>query len=226
MTLVLDLPFREGEGNTVYDQSGKDNHGTLANLSWMKSRRFRGYPNCLDFAGNPAAPIITIPDDPSLRLGTGDFSMVCWLRPPEEFTVTRIIMVNNQPSWTKYWMWQIEDAVQFNHYFEIYVEGVGYEYVYGEVPPVIKDGFWHFLSVVRASGTLTLGVDLISVGEEASVLDGDSGDYVQIGGTLYDPDLMYLIAGLKGLKIFNHALSFDELEALYMQTKRKDSEAF
>jgi len=41
MTLVLHLPFREGKGTKVYDQSGYDNHGTIYGASWIREKGLR-----------------------------------------------------------------------------------------------------------------------------------------------------------------------------------------
>jgi len=36
---VLDLPLSEGSGTTVYDRSGRDNHGTIYGATWEKHWR-------------------------------------------------------------------------------------------------------------------------------------------------------------------------------------------
>lgn len=77
---VLDLRFEEGGGNEVNDVSGNGNDGLLGDSNSTRSpSRSRGqFGEALSFDGTD--DLVAVPDSTSLRLGTGDFSMVLWIK--------------------------------------------------------------------------------------------------------------------------------------------------
>ncbi|MDD5597032.1 MAG: LamG domain-containing protein [Victivallaceae bacterium] len=75
--LLLDYDFSEGTGNTLYDQSGYGNNGTIYGAQWT-SEGAGGYSLCFD--GND--DYVLIPDDSSLRLGD-EFTIEVTVKPGE-----------------------------------------------------------------------------------------------------------------------------------------------
>ena len=62
--LALYFSFDEGEGDTVQDFSGKDNHGTLMGKpKWVEGKE----GSALQFSGEENSNYVEVPDHPSLN---------------------------------------------------------------------------------------------------------------------------------------------------------------
>ena len=70
--------FDKGSGSTAYDFSDNDNDGTLkptdSEPTWVNG--FNG--KALDFDGDN--DYVEVADDDSLDMGTGDFTVECWIK--------------------------------------------------------------------------------------------------------------------------------------------------
>ena len=73
--IVLYLPFDEGNGNKVVDQSGKGNDGTFKNKpAWVKGKNDKA----LEFdATRP--DFVEVPNSPSLNI-TGEVTILAWIK--------------------------------------------------------------------------------------------------------------------------------------------------
>lgn len=73
--------------NRTFDYSVNDNHGSVLNGAFFNSTGF--ISGAYSFAG--AGEHISVPNDPSLHFGTGDFTMVAWVNVYSTVTNGRII---------------------------------------------------------------------------------------------------------------------------------------
>jgi hypothetical protein len=72
---VASFGFDEGTGTVANDRSGSNNKGTLSGAAWTTAGKVGG---ALNFDG--VNDLVTVPDSPSLRLGTG-MTIDAWVRP-------------------------------------------------------------------------------------------------------------------------------------------------
>jgi hypothetical protein len=73
--LVASFGFNEGSGATVFDSSGKNNIGTIANATWTAAGKFG---SALSFNGTSSW--VTVLDAPSLDLTNG-LTLEAWVKP-------------------------------------------------------------------------------------------------------------------------------------------------
>ncbi len=80
---VASFGFDEGTGTVANDRSGSNNKGTLSGAAWTAAGKVGG---ALNFDG--VNDLVTVPDSPSLRLGTG-MTIDAWVRPTRPTTGRR-----------------------------------------------------------------------------------------------------------------------------------------
>ncbi|RJS88396.1 hypothetical protein DRO56_03425 [Candidatus Bathyarchaeota archaeon] len=127
-----------GEGSTAYDSTPNENHGTIHGASWVEGR----YGYALDLDG--VDDYVVVPDDPSLNVGTGDFTVALWVKTTQTSTGIIVEKYSGSRGW------------------RIYISN-GYIGVRGKDPAgtftgastsTYNDGKWHYITVVfdRDSG--------------------------------------------------------------------------
>ena len=217
MTLVLHLPFREGKGTTVHDQSENDNHGTIYGASWLRSKRFRGFPKALSFNGS--TDYVEIADSPSVSLSDA-LTVLVWVYPLSNIPMTKVIA-----------KWGLDNMCYFvgNNDGKLYgyIKANETHYSVDGVTPVPLEQ-WSHLTMTWDGAKLR------------SYLNGVFKKDKDTVGTILDTPYPLCIGAQKGSKqaegffnsvidevrIYNRALSVDEILACYMQRKRKDYEMF
>jgi len=194
--------MQEGAGKYVLDSSQYGNHGTIYGATWTDGK----FGKALYFDGED--DYVEIPDDDSLDVGEGNFTLSLWIK------------VNSISAWT--------GLIDKHGWVGSYVKGYGLLfYPDDKVSLYIGDGTayknavwfdlnligtgWHYLSVVRRDGTAELFVDSISKGIK-SCFSGDASW----------PERHVLINSQKKLngtidevRIYNRALTEDEIRAHY-----------
>ena len=73
-SLILYLPFNEGEGETAFDRSRLGNHGKLEGPQWV----FGKFGKALEFDGEDDVVIIETKDSKELQLEGSDGTLECW----------------------------------------------------------------------------------------------------------------------------------------------------
>jgi len=215
--LVLYLPFDEGNGTTAYDSSGNSNNGTLIDASTTNSdgntppQWTTGKVNkALSFDG--VDDYVNINDAPSLQI-TNALTLEAWLNFPVGAAGSRGV-VQKYP--TQDWDYML------------YLSGYGYPSIYFKNPAGDnysleyaidhRDGKWHHWVGTFDGRYLKIYVDGILRGTRDT---GGTTIRVTAGQPLH---IMHGYGGyIKGLidevRIYNRALSADEIKALYDATK-------
>ena len=73
-SLILYLPFNEGEGETAFDRSRLGNHGKLEGPQWV----FGKFGKALEFDGEDDVVIIETKDSKELQMEGSDGTLECW----------------------------------------------------------------------------------------------------------------------------------------------------
>jgi len=215
--LVAEWNFEEGSGNTLKDNSGNGNDGTIYGATWTTDGKFG---SALQFDG--VNDYVEIPDSPELSGGTGKNKTVeFWFNSNKQGG--HIITKWKDVSY-KDWGTSI-GAVGPGLFF--WYENRGYDRrFYGGT---IEEGVWHHgaFAFERSTGSNNAKVTLYLDGEELDVInfDGVAPD------RLYDmPDTTAPVSiGYSGkyynngffdgkideIKIYNRVLSADEIKAEY-----------
>jgi len=215
MTIVLDLPLREGKGTKAYDQSGYDNHGTIYGASWIREKRFKGYLNCLNNDG--VDDEIVVPDSESIRL-TSALTVSYWLYLTEYQEAVGVFK-----GWRQW-------GRNYNFRLVVWADGSARTGVCTPTAEISGPLFsvplnqWNNLMLVVDGSKLESFLNLESQGWVSAIApyDGFVGEPLRIMG---DPNWGEYGKGIiKDIRLYNRALNERERFALYMQTKRKDYE--
>jgi hypothetical protein len=208
--LVAYWPFN-GNAN---DESGSSNHGTVYGASLTTDRC--GRPNsAYSFDGED--DYIEVGHDPSLNVGTGDFTICCWLF-MDQYPVIDVRIVGK---FSRYRTGPIH-ADNYGYTLVVWSTGIARVGVgeagtgegVGSLEP-LDTGRWIFLTGVRSGGVLSLYVDGEIQGSVGSSRNGDNEVTVEIGASKIDiSDVRWFEGCLDDIRIYNRALSTDEIALL------------
>jgi len=212
--------MEEGKGQTVYDRSGNANNGTLGGTTAVQKSDpvfTSGYSS--SGPGGTALKFDGVDDyvdagaGSSLNFGTGAFSVEMWLKPTALATTGTLINTG---------------GVNVASGFALQkASGTLYFYINGTTGDLIKysyftDTNWvHVVATRDNSGNLKAyknGIDTTASGSDASSLDNSQG--FSIGARpapLNYPS--YFSGSIDEVRIYNRALSADEIRQHYNQKK-------
>ena len=210
-----------GEGITAYDASGNSNNGTLeASMTsddWVEGK----YNTALDFDGGD--DYVEIPDNSSLEMGTGDFSISAWINALDQPSssgrvVFKVISAGGIEGYNL--------AVNSTGYLNGYIaEGGTSKGVTANSTPLENTG-WHqiIFTVNRDSATgLKLYVDGVettySVQEDPSALTADisNSEPLTIARNKLSPTNTYFNGKIDDVRIYNYALTEEQIKNVMNQ---------
>ena len=174
-TTLLATATGTGDNNDITDSSS-NNHAITVNgdthAGTFSPYRHGGYSTYFDGSGD----YLSVPDDASLDLGTGDFTLEAWVR-MDSTSGNRIIFERYTSG--------------NNGSFQLYYRDIGKSIAFWTVAggviaqdpssSTIKVGFWHHIVATRESGTLKLYVDGSQVASASCTTNFDSTLSLAVG---------------------------------------------
>jgi len=198
---VLYLPFDYDDGIRVRDRSGYNNHGTIYGAARVGGK----IGMALSFDG--VDDYVEVPDDPSLDLGSEDFTMLGWIKTSADITTRQSL---------------------FGKKYDIYSHQPGYFLFVagGKIEARVSDGTnqvvptqtalanaWQHVALVRSGNTFTVYVDATAGTPVTLTIGNTDNDWdfrcgrVRVG--------FYPFNGvIDEVRIYNRALSQDEIHML------------
>jgi hypothetical protein len=200
------------------DQSGNSNHGTAYGASLTTDRC--GNPNSA-YGFDGEGDYIEVGHDVSLNFGTGDFTICCWVYLSALPTRNVPIIVKRGSAATG-----PEHGDNYGYTVALYADSppVRPELVVSEAGvgcwPMSEEALetdrWYFLAGVRHEDILSLYVDgelKDEVGPCTKLIDNEVS--LTIGAKIATGDERYLNGSMDDVRIYNRALSEDEILALF-----------
>jgi hypothetical protein len=220
--LVLSYHFNEGSGTIAYDSSGNNNHGILYSGSNVCSNPpTSGCPTWVDGKFGKALQFDGIDDYVLLpRVVQDDFTITFWFKSTQ--------VAGGESQW-----WQgmgLVDAEVSGVVNDFGISLGNGKILFGTGNPdvTIKSGFvadgkWHFVAArrIRATGALSLFIDgsLVATGI-GGTQSLTASPYIRIGSLQTNTNFFKGI--IDEVRIYNRALSDDEILALYQAKARLD----
>jgi len=221
MVLVGYWPLNETEGNTAYDYSGNENHGSLEGSPTQGVNGVVG-GNAYEFDGE--SDYVSADFNQELWAGLDQLTFACWFK--TETSDTAVLGGSSQTS-TQIIQFRVNRNVDGN--LRAYVEDedsndFGAETVIGG----FNDGDWHHVVFVMRfeEGNLSIYVDGVlrdlDYGFTGSDIDLGPMDFpLSIGAQYnYDDVRNYFPGDLSEVRFYNRALSASEVQYLYNVSKR------
>jgi len=206
--LVGYWPFDEGTGTIAYDYSGNNNNGTLVNgPQWVAGKI--GYS--LGFDGtNKYVHTATFTNFPSSFLST-----CAWIK--TNVTSAYIWQINRSPSNYYYeGIFRIYNGkVQFWDYSTTY----GFSASSQTSNRSVNDNNWHFVCFVKANTTGKYYIDGNFDNQVTASVNVQYGSNNFVIGKDYRDNASYFNGLIDEVRIYNRALSAEEIKALYEATK-------
>ena len=201
--LVAAYSFDEGNGITVTDVSGQDNHGTITEATWTTQGKFGAA-----LAFNGTTSWVTVPDAPSLDLATG-MTLEAWVYPIVTLTGWRTVIQKEEPDGPDGVVYFLEANSDVNQP----ATGVsinGEEILYGLTRLVA--GTWTHLAATYDGTWQRLYVNGVEVAQRAQPgLIASSSGVLRIGGDSVWGQ--YFQGRIDEVRIYNRALSTSEIQA-------------
>ena len=204
-------PLNEGRGQTVYDWSGKGNHGFLGSTrqadandpSWTKGRFFG---SALSFSGDD---FVTVPDSTALE--------------PQELTVSLWFKANGSPGTFRYLLAKGADSCRASSYslqtswhggLQFVLWNGSQQFASGYAGPAVYDGRWHHAAGTWNGVAPKLYVDgrLMPGGNVSSEIieyEGPAGG-TSIGGYHGSCDLLFA-GDIDEVHVWGKALPVDQV---------------
>jgi len=196
--LVLWFRFDEGNGTTVYDFSGNGNNGTIYGANWTVGR----YGYALSFDG--VDDYVEVPDSESLNI-TKEITITAWIK----------LTDGGDRSTVDYIVGKRKQYVIFQNDAKYSIEGciinsTGAVFFTGRfyLTNLPNPDDWHFIAVIYDGSELSLWVD--GVKRKSVSASGDiavTTNPLSIG--------KYLLGAIDEVRIYNRALSPEEIKAMY-----------
>jgi len=211
-----DNDMAQSPSNTfAMDRSGNGNNGTLTN---GPTRAIGRIGQGMSFDGSNDYVDI---NSSIGQFGTGDFSIAQWLKAPPLTTVTQVLISNRQTDCgsSAFWgsgIFGTEDAKD-GFILEVMGSG-GTNYNNVQTALIVADGSWHHVVTTRVGATLTLYRDgaLVTSSTGAGTANVSSGVNTRFGISACVPGgRAYLNGAIDDVRVYNRALSADEIKRLY-----------
>lgn len=218
--LILYLPFDEGQGDTVQDLSGSDNHGTLKGKpKWVKGKE----GSAIEFNGQENSNYVEVPDHPSLNPNT-EVTCAAWIYfdefQPTGGIISKYIGAGNQRSYNLHMNHDLPLAATSGCSSDGAFQ-VGTSTTTAETPAdTLKEGQWqHVAMTFKAKELLRIYVDgELKVESKADATDHifDNNTPLLIGtdfeiGGVHNGQPREFTGIIDEVAVFNRALSEDEI---------------
>ncbi len=197
--------FDEGSGNTANDSSGNDNDGTVTGATWTSglidgALDFDGIDDYVDCGDNEDF------DSPST---TNALTISAWVYPETVSGRQGIIskwLANERAYLLELYDDEVEFALGYNN-------GSSYKVLYASAD--LETGQWYHIAAVYDGSYMTIYVDGAFVDETAwSTAPSSTSANVHIGDLQYTTARRYFNGTIDDVRIYNRALSDEEVEAL------------
>lgn len=205
MSEVLYLPFDENTGSIAYDASGNNNSGSISGSTWVTGK----YGNALNFDGNDD---VMVPWASSLDFGVGNFTVALWVKGGDQGGGEHIIIRKDHESGNPRRFWSFVASGELA-LFEIFDSGTSKNSGYFS----IGDNNWHHIVGVRDGDLIKVyydGVFLQQTDGCASLVATNTSGHVALG-RYEDYAAGYYDGVFDEVRIYNRALSADEIKTLY-----------
>ncbi len=208
-SLVCLLPFEEGFGVRVRDYSLFENHGTISGASWIDGK----YGKALSFNG--VDNYVSVPHDPSLNFGTGDFTLEAWVKLPS-FIPHPLAIIIKTFDWTNAY------SLFFDH--GPYRFGIlAYDDILAPIAyttTTLTAGQWYHVVGTKVGDTMNIYLDGVFEGDDfrgaLGSLDND-GDLIIGADIVLDDD--YFNGLIDEVRIYNRALSAEEIKRRFEERR-------
>ena len=200
MSLVAHWRLNEQGGTNAVD-SVSTNDGTSANTIVTDNRG-------IIFDG--ATDLITVPDNATLDVGTGAFTLACWVKPVASDANGRMISKN------KYYLAQSNSGSGIWH-FVILGGASGNDYLGSDSAPITSE--WsHVVGTRDASGNMRMYINGVVQSDktQANPDDLDNASDFIIGAT-NTPDVWFN-GSISDVRIYNEDLTAGQVSNLYLST--------
>jgi len=199
--------FNEGYGTSAKDSSGYGNNGTITGATWTNAGKFN---KALSFDGSSS--YVNCGNNSSLNMGTGSFTHSAWIKAPEGNTNRNII--DKGLGTTAYGFRLGTDGK-----VSVDIRGGG---AIGTASTIrVDDNSWHYVSVVldQSSDLVKIYIDgvLNNTGDASAIGDTDNSNNFFIGAD--NANQYYFDGTIDEVKIYNYALTEDEIKAEYNRGK-------
>ncbi|MDD5696403.1 MAG: LamG domain-containing protein [Candidatus Pacebacteria bacterium] len=199
------------------DASGNNNWGALAN----GVKPIPGISGqALYFDGSNDK--VTVADADNLDFGTGDFSVECWFKAQNNTLTKTLVEKSNSQSLTDVnnmgWWLYVEAAGDIR----FYIKDAANNYARPITAPIYEDDIWHHVVAKRESNLLSIWVDGISKATANSAnVTGTLNNTFAVGiGQSVTESIRVMLGNIDEVRLYNRALSADEIKQHYDQTKR------
>jgi len=226
--LVAYWDFEEGSGNILHDVSGHGNDGTIYGAQWVDGVE----GNALSFYRSEG-DYVKIPSSESLKSISESFTLTAWVylkSYPESGYHGEVLLMMERPS-NGYegsengLIWYISERDSYEEYAIAFNYGGDYDKDF-KTTYVIPLNQWHFVAVKGDSqGNLKIYVDdsVVASGEWTPPFPLDNLENTWIGLDIDgDTDKTDFLDGIVDeLRIYNRALSDEEIKELYYEVAPK-----
>jgi len=200
---VLHLPMNEGEGSVVYDHSRYGNNGQIVGANWTQGK----FGKALSFDG--ADDYVKVP---AFQIGTNKISIIAWAK-----------YANDAPDWNPIIAQRVAASQittmmvdsEGKPRFEIMGEDVT-ESLYFHGTTHVRDNEWHFWAMTYDGHTLKGWIDLVYQGSREGAVGKIKVVREWYVGWDYGWENRYLKGLIDEVRIYNRALSEEEIKSLYL----------
>ena len=205
--LVANYTF-EGNETAIYDYSAYGNNCTINNTTQVAGvighgASFNGFDSYLD-CGN----------DSSLNFGTGDFTIMAWVKSPNVTDYNGFIVAKEDESFVGYELFESGDVngAEADFYSQDNFDAYG--------TSIITDNTWHFVAGVYNSSNLSASIYVDGILE--AVVEGNGNDTSNIANLLIgNLGSLYFNGTIDEVKMWNEAKD----DAFILQTYNDEKPA-
>lgn len=194
------------------DSSGNGNNANLVSIATSTFYSTGKIGQGFDFDG--VDDYVDI-GDKSIFDFSGDFSISVWIKSVQSIVAGNYPMIinkNDDDGTRDDWaigLYDPDDGLSFG---EIYVGGIGYSVIFGNV----RDGKWHHLVLHRSGSTLTAYRDGVWWNDVPAVSTAISNNYpVRFGKSNFIATPYFFNGNIDDVRVYNRALSGGEIKMLY-----------
>jgi hypothetical protein len=197
--------FEEGSGDTVHDATGNGHDGRIYGATWTNTPFGKG----LSFNGFSDYVEVSNVSDGIFDFGTGDFTIAAWIRTTGGSGYSRDdVIIKGDPFNSGFGM-----SVR-NSRISSYIGNTGSGAGYNDNSMIVNDDVWHHVISLRRSGMVMIYADGMF-----------QFSYLYSGTVTVNTNLIFGKHGTKNesyyegmldeVRIYNRALSTDEISGLY-----------